>query len=200
MSNPMPDMPAGQPSRPDLSPRINSGALSRPDRDLTLSAPILGLRQLHYYLELLSTGYRQAIQPDASFRSLRAERIALGIDLPELDTVPLWASKRPDGSVSIPFVEFILDQTCRILDAIGRGADAGTAAERDALLEARHEIGSILANATPNGEMPPALPRLRDVYLPPEVLGRLCGPGGLTDAIMERCTEIVIAKAGVQKN
>jgi len=196
MNNPTTGIPAGQPDRPGAPPGLESGAMARQGRGAVLSAPILGLRQLHYYLELLSAGHRQAVHPDASFRSLRAERIALGIDLPELDTVPLWASKRADGSVSIPFVEFILDQTCRSLDAIGRSAEGVPEADRDALIAARVEIGAILADATPDGETPPALPRLGDVYMPGEVLDRLCGPGGLAEGILQCCAAIVLRAVG----
>ncbi|HEU4402098.1 MAG TPA: hypothetical protein VFT43_08330, partial [Candidatus Polarisedimenticolia bacterium] len=75
-----------------------------------LSPAVIHLRRLYYYLELLAAGYRHALKPEPLVRSLRAERIALGIDLPELDTVPLWSVRRQDGSMSIPFIEFILGQ------------------------------------------------------------------------------------------
>src|SRR2546428_4144244 len=83
----------------------------------------LQVRRLRYFMDLLETGYRHALLPDPLPLSLRAERVALGIDVPELDTVPLWSVKRSDGAVAIPFVEFIVTQICRSLG--GTADEAG---------------------------------------------------------------------------
>src|SRR3989441_7793524 len=68
------------------------------ERSRAAHSPLeLHVRRLRYFMDLLETGYRHALQPDPLPLSLRAERIALGIDVPELDTVPLWSVKRADG-------------------------------------------------------------------------------------------------------
>jgi len=67
------------------------------------------------------SGARQALRPHVEPRSLRAERIALGIDLPELDAAPLWSTRRADGKISIPFVEYLLGQIWVSLESFCAG-------------------------------------------------------------------------------
>jgi hypothetical protein len=143
------------------------------------------VRRLRYYIDLLQTGYRHALRPDPLPRSLRAERIALGIDLPELDTVPLWSGRRDDGAVSLPFIEFILGQVGETLEALARSV-MDDPSVCDALLEGRRELLAVQETIDPAGGTSPALPQLRDLYLGPEIVGRLCGPEGL----LERHREI----------
>ncbi len=196
MNQPSPGLPADSPIPNGVPRGIGPGDLPRREKEGVLSAPILRHRRLHYFLDLLSAGYRQALQPDASFRSLRGERIALGIDIPELDTVPLWAARRADGSISIPFIEFILGQISQNLDEICGAPGLGSSPSLRSLSELRFAIGSILKEAAPEGEADSSLPRLKDVYLPASVFDRLCGAGGFTEQIFQQCTMILTEMAG----
>ena len=151
----------------------------------------LSMRRMRYYRDLLAAGYRHALSPDPQSRSLRAERIALGIDLPELDTVPLWSARRADGMISIPFVEFLLAQICQALDEMR--ADPGLAsheAEED-LAAARRALAAVLSRSSAGSEPAPSLPRLSDVYLSQGVLEQLCRDSGLLDQIVRRCEAVL---------
>ena len=142
------------------------------------------VRRIRYYCSLLITGYHHALSPDPQSRSLRTERIALGIDLPELDTVPLWSTRREDGTVSIPFIEFILARICEGLDGLCAHPLLSARQAAAELTRARRGLGMILRETTPEGEAP-ALPRLGDIYISEELLKELCGPEGLLLSLLK---------------
>jgi len=158
----------------------------------------LQVRRLRYFIGLLETGYRQAQRPDPLPRSLRAERIALGIDVPELDAVPLWSTTRADGAVAIPFVEFIIVQICRTLERIADDAgSAGSLAVEDLIL-ARGTLRRVLEIASPGlATRAPDLPRLGDIFLPRELIEEVCGPMGLL-SVIARESETLLAIESVR--
>jgi hypothetical protein len=152
------------------------------------------VRRLRYYVELVQTGYRHALRPDPLPHSLRAERIALGIDLPELDTVPLWSARREDGAVSVPFIEFILGQIAETIEALARSA-AGDPRACDALRAARRELLEAQEMIEPASGPRAALPRLRDLYLQEGIMSGLCGPEGILERQRELCEALLMAQA-----
>jgi hypothetical protein len=152
-------------------------------REAILSPADLQLRSLRYFLDLLDAGYRHALAPDPLTRSLRAERIALGIDLPELDTVPLWAMRRDDGSVSIPFIEFILGQIGQTVEALCSDPAYALTPEAEDLAGERRALGRVLERIVPAGDPVPSLPRLRDLFAPESLLEELCGTGGILERV-----------------
>lgn len=157
------------------------------------------LRRLRFYVDLLDTGYHQALRPDPLSRCLRAERIALGIDLPELDVVPLWSVRGRDGSVSVPFVEFILAQIAEALDALSIEASASDP-QAAAEISATSEAVVATMRATRSGGMPlQTLPRLHDVYLPSSTLEALCGRDGRLAATVQLCERsLLLEGAGIE--
>ena len=160
------------------------------------SALELHVRRLHYFMDLLETGYRHALQPDPLPRSLRAERIALGIDVPELDTVPLWSVKRADGAVAIPFVEFIVAQISRTLEAIADAAGLSGSATGEDLVLARANWRRVLEQASPgSATAAPDLPRLGDIFLSRELLEGVCGPKGLLGTIAAQCEALLAVES-----
>ncbi|HXH29115.1 MAG TPA: hypothetical protein VNL37_08730 [Candidatus Polarisedimenticolia bacterium] len=165
-----------------------------PERDL-LSRKALRFRRLRYFHSLLEAGYRSALRPDPLPRSLRPERIALGIDLPELDTVPLWAARRDDGTISIPFVEYILGQIGGLLADFER--ELGPMPVRDAaeLVENRRKLCRVLVTLDPGGESARELPRLSDLFLSEATLRDLCGPAGLMERIVTQCEDLLAVEA-----
>lgn len=146
----------------------------------------VALRKMHYYRDLLELGYRHAVHPDDDPDTLRTRRLALGINLPELDLVPLWSRRAPDGcSVSIPFIDFLLAQ---FVDSLER--------YRRDLREARRARAMLWGNPTSSGTSqgvgaddaaPASLPILEDRFLPEAMLVRLCGPDGVLTRILRRC-------------
>jgi hypothetical protein len=167
------------------------------ERTRTAHSPLeLHVRRLHYFMDLLETGYRHALQPDPLPRSLRAERIALGVDVPELDTVPLWSVKRGDGAVAIPFVEFIVAEVCKILAAIADEAGLSGGAVGDDLLLSRAALRRVLEQASPgSATAAPNLPRLGDLFLPRELLEEICGPKGLLETIARQCEALLAGES-----
>jgi len=156
----------------------------------------LHVHRQRYFMDLLESGYRYALLPDPLPLSLRAERIALGIDLPELDTVPLWSVKRADGAVAIPFVEFIVDQICRTLEAIEDGGGLAGSAVGEDLVLARGALRRVLEQASLGSTTAaPELPRLGDLFLSRELLEELCGPNGLLGAIAGQCEALLAVES-----
>ena len=164
------------------------------ERASTVHSPLeLHVRRLHYFMDLLETGFRHALQPDPLPRSLRAERIALGVDLPELDTVPLWSVKRADGAVAVPFVEFIVAEISKTLQTIAEEAGLAGSAEGDDLVLARTGLRRVLEQASPgSATASPDLPRLGDIFLSRTLLDEVCGPGGILKTVARQC-EMLLA-------
>jgi len=126
-------------------------------------------------------------------RSLRAERIALGIDLPELDTVPLWSIRGSDRTVSIPFIEFILGQIREALDRIRAQADAPRSGVSRETIAGLGALIRLLDETELVGAATPPLPRLADTFVPEELLDRLCGPDGLLAGTVRQCEALLDA-------
>jgi len=163
---------------------------SRKGRAVLTPARLM-LPRMRYYVELLTAGYRQAVRPEALPRCLRAERIALGIDLPELDAGPLWAACGPDLTVSIPFADFVLG---RIHHILGRFVECLPSADREVgsdLWKGCLEYRRILEGLKIEDAGPDNLPRLEDCRLPQPSIDRLCGPGGLLFSILEDCERVL---------
>lgn len=163
----------------------------RPWRPLTPAA--MHLRNLRYFHELLGIGYRCALHPDPFPRSLRGERIALGIDLAELDTIPLWSNRRSDGAVAIPMAGFILERFCHCVDAFCAALEVEEPVEPESLHEAREALRTELTSILPcdEDEKEANLARLADTYIPDDRLQRLCGQGGLLERILAACESLL---------
>ncbi len=170
-----------------------AGALLGERRDGVLPPIALEIRRLHYFVDLLGAGYGHALRPDPMVRSLRAERIALGIDLPELDTVPLWSIRGSDGTVSIPFIEFILGQIREALDRIRAQADAPRSSVSRETIAGLGALIRLLDETELVGAATPSLPRLADTFVPEELLDRLCGPDGLLAGMVRQCEALLDA-------
>jgi hypothetical protein len=157
----------------------------------------LHVRRLRYFIGLLQTGYRQALRPDPLPRSLRAERIALGIDVPELDAVPLWSTTRTDGAVAIPFVEFIITQIDLTLERIADDSGPAGSLAVDDLILVRGTLRRVLQMASPGlATRALDLPRLGDIFLPRGVIEEVCGPRGLL-SVIARESETLLAVGSV---
>jgi len=170
---------------------IGSTALS-PDRQFAVhSSAEQHLRRVRYFADLMETGYRHALQPDPFPRSLRTERIALGIDLPELDTVPLWSARRSDGAVSIAFVEFIVEEICKTLEALFSEMGPLDPAAAERLMEDCRALRRVQESASAGGGRAPSLPRLGDIFLSQGLLEEVCGQEGLLAVMVRRCEEFV---------
>ena len=91
--------------------------------------------RMRYFRDLLRAGRGAALRPGSGGETLRRDRIALRIPLPELDAVPLWSVRRADGMISIPFIEYIIGQMLASAQRIGRAA--GLEEGEDALVEVR---------------------------------------------------------------
>jgi hypothetical protein len=165
------------------------------------SAAEMHFHRLRYFVELLAAGYRQALRPDPMPRSLRGERIALGIDLPELDTVPLWSMQRDDGSVAIPCVEFILDEARRNLEMLSRLLAWSEGRDQEFVTGCRLALKRALLEVR-GGEPagPSADPQLEDVYLPGSLLDELCSAGGMLEQAVRRCEAAVATEASVVRH
>jgi hypothetical protein len=154
--------------------------------DLDVAAAAVQLRRLRYFRDLLVSGFESTIWPDRSGRTLRRERLALGIDLPELDAVAVWSVRCGDGTLAIPFIDYILEQA---LDAAGHFApwDEGRGLGRG--LE---RLERALVYVAPAGAPPAALPRLEEVHVPESLVAGLCGVGGALDHLVAACELITL--------
>jgi hypothetical protein len=141
------------------------------------------LERMRYFRNLLRSGRRAALQPGSEGETLRGDRIALRIPLPELDAVPLWSVRRADGMISIPFIEYILGQVLASALRIGRAA--GREEGEDALVEVRSLRRSLL-QVNSGGPEALLLPRLIDVYLPAVLVERICGADGILERVVTR--------------
>ena len=180
-SNRVPAPPAAR--RDD--PFQRDSALPWGQSDARLARSGLALRRLRYFHDLLTFAFTVSQSADLPSGTLRTERIALAIDRPELDAVALWTTRRDDGAVAIPFVEYLLGQFIGALETfLADLADPGAAAEV-ASLSAALEIALMEANR--RGEQALKVPQLGDSFLPAPLLERLCGREGLLERTVKRC-------------
>jgi hypothetical protein len=142
----------------------------------------LEIRKIRYFRDLLAEGYRSALEPGRDPLLLRSERVALGIDRPELDAVPYWSSRRDDGMVSIPFIEYVLGQIRDILD--GMVLHAGPSVRREQVAGPRAALTRALREANRGGPGALAAPRLGDAFLPGAFVAGLCDRGALLDQVL----------------
>jgi hypothetical protein len=195
MLNPIQDNDLRPHSRRSGTPGFPIGGRYEERKEEIHSISELQLRRLRYFVDLLAAGYRQVQSPEPLSPSLRGERIAIGIDLPELDTVPLWSARRGDGTVSIPFIEFLVGQIGQILDGLcGERADAPTP-EEERLLARRRALKRFLEDSGLVADGIPLLPRLNDTFLPEEMVRQLCGAGGLLEEIGQQIDSILTREA-----
>ncbi len=154
-----------------------------------LEVAVEALSRMRYFHDLLEQGYRHALQPGEDPDTLRTRRVALGISLPELDLVPLWSRRAQDGTFSIPFIDFLLDQFLESLERFRRS-----------LREAPRARAMLRENPTSSGTnqwaraghaAPTSLPILEDRFLSEAMLARLCGPRGVLDRILRRCEDTI---------
>jgi len=164
--------------------RRTAPAAAGPD----LAAAAIQLRRLRYYRDLLLSGFESTIWPDRSGRTLRRERLALGIDLPELDAVAIWSVRCGDGTLAIPFIDYIL--------ARAREAAAHFALwDLDGTLRGGIEALDRAMAMTVTPAAPATLPRLEEVHVPEDAVAGLCGSGGILDRLVEACETLTLAAA-----
>lgn len=190
-SNQAPAPPAARREEPA---RRESQALQDGDApwgqfDARLARAGLALRRLRYFHDLLTFAFTASQSADLPSGTLRSERIALAIDRPELDAVALWTTRRDDGAVAIPFVEYLLGQFIGALESfLADLGEPGAAAEVGSL-SAALEIA--LKEANRRGEQALNVPQLGDSFLPGPLLERLCGREGLLDRTVRRCQDLL---------
>ena len=143
------------------------------------------LERMRYFRDLLQLGYRHALKPEEETGTLRAQRVSLGIPLPELDLVPLWSCRTPDGKLSIPFIDFLLTQFLESLERFRR--DLREARRARAMLRGNPKSSGMRGEARAVEPAPASLPALEDRYLPEAMLARLCGTNGVLSRILRRC-------------
>ena len=164
---------------------------------LDMGTAMVTLRHLHFYRDLLRLGFEGTIWPDRGSRTLRSERLALGIDLPELDLVAAWAARCGDGRVAIPFIEYLLarvrETAMRFLPLDEKRSIASQVALLDEALAAiTRDAAGAAAGCTPAEA--DGLPRLREVLLDETDAVRLCGVGGVVDRLVTGCEERLLAR------
>ena len=170
------------------------------DLRIPLHSPAeVNLRRLRYFIDLLETGFRHALRPDPQASSLRAERIALGIDSAELDSVPLWSACRRDGTVSIPFIEFIANEIDRSIEVFAENIKSEAPSAVGELRSRARALHLLLEKAGLRMNEVPVLPRLGDVFLSRDVLSEICGPPGVLQPIVRQCEETLMAGATAQE-
>lgn len=157
--------------------------------DARMARTGLALRRLRYFHALLTDGFTASQSAELPSGTMRSERIALAIDRPELDAVSLWATRRDDGAVAIPFIEYLLGQFIGSLDSfLADLADPGAAAEVATLATA---LELALKEANRRGVQALAVPQLGDSFLPGPLLERICGREGLLDRTVQRCEDLL---------
>lgn len=174
---------------------------------LETGAAMVALRRLHFYRDLLRLGFEGTIWPDRASRTLRSERLALGIDLPELDLVALWATRCGDGRVAIPFIEYLLakarETAARFLPVDQGREIAGHLDRLDAAIAGVSPGGVAPAGpgsdavSTSTGARPDSLPRLGEVFILETDAVLLCGQGGIVDRLLQACEERILATSGL---
>jgi len=169
---------------------------ARRTRVRTLSLAELSFRRMRYFIDLVLEGEHSALQSDLLSRSLRAERIALGIDVPELDAVPLCSCRQPDGTISIPFIQFIVGQIAQCADAFFTSIESASQPRSDAAQTHRRALQTLLHEIDPGRTSPASPPRLTDVRLQPAILDRLCGAQGLLKTLQGQCEALLAVGPG----
>ncbi len=149
----------------------------------------IDLSPLRYLRDLLALGVKRARDPRLPLETLRTQRIGAGIDLAELDTVPLWASQRVDGSIALPFLELVLDEVLtradRVLQTCAQLTHGSGAAARITALEIAALRRQIVESARIDPESAHSFP-----YLPLEEVARVCAHGGAVTRLVEQCQQI----------
>lgn len=145
----------------------------------------IDLAPMRYLRDLLRLGVKHAIDPRLTVDTLRTQRLAAGVDLPELDTVPIWACCEATGRVGIPFLDLVLDEvlsraevvfdTCAHLTR-ERGAQARLTAREIAVLRARL--------VSREGTDPSPVGPIR--FLPVEDVERVCGRAGSVARLLDQ--------------
>ncbi|MBK7977634.1 MAG: hypothetical protein IPK07_31735 [Deltaproteobacteria bacterium] len=145
----------------------------------------IDLAPMRYLRDLLRLGVKHALDPRLSVDTLRTQRLTAGVDLPELDTVPVWACCEANGRVGIPFLDLVLDEvlaraevvfdTCAHLTR-ERGAQARVTAREIAVLRAR-----LVAR---DGTDPSPVGPIR--FLPLEDVERVCGRAGSVARLLDQ--------------
>jgi len=182
-----------QQARVEAVPRIHAPLSGRPGLAAlpgAAQAPAidfhLEVRRLRFYVDLLSAGYRRVLDPGAEPGCLRAERLALGIDVPVLDVVPLWASRRDDGAISIPFIDYLLAEVRRILGASFGAPEAPSGVSPDVVRGACALLDWMLDHIGSTDE-DRRTPRLEDRYIPENLSRLMCGAPSLLDPVVSHC-------------
>lgn len=136
----------------------------------------IDLLPLRYLRDLLAVGLKRALDSSQPIDPLRAQRLAARIELPELDTIPVWACREGDGMVAIPFLALALDEVLsraeRVFDSCApltrdRGETARLAGRE--IFALRNELRYRDRESTPTGPL---------VHVPTEWVERVCGPHG----------------------
>ncbi len=139
------------------------------------------LRCLRYFSALLTGAYQAAREGGVHQDTLRATRMDLGINIPELDVVMIWSTHPREGSVSIPFADFILGQILTAFEGFSSTLSEKGMADR--ALEYRRALSEALKEVTGGLDTTASLPRLTDQVLPEPVLAALCADGGLLERV-----------------
>lgn len=140
------------------------------------------LRRLRYFCALLSGAYRAAHEGGLHQDTLRASRLDLNIDIPELDVVTIWSTRPGDGSISIPYADFILAQILTAFEECSSNlTEKGTANQA---LEYKSALSEALKEISGGVDAKVCLPRLIDQSASVVVLTALCSDDGLLDRIL----------------
>lgn len=132
--------------------------------------PPIGVARIGFFRDLLARALAHARGDRDGAETLRRERLELGIDRPELDTVPLWASRRWDGRVEIPWLGSVASELSLALDALR--PEAGSEAARRV-----EQVRSVLRSW--EGAAADARDGVDVVAVPERLLVELSGPQGL---------------------
>ncbi|MFN7955990.1 MAG: hypothetical protein U0610_30025 [bacterium] len=149
----------------------------------------IDLGPLRYLRDLLSLGVKRALDPRLPLETLRTQRISAGIELAELDTVPLWATQREDAAVAIPFLDLVLDEVLaradRVLDTCAHLTHTAGAPARMTALEIaalRKRVAGAACLPADNAHPFP--------YLPLAEVEKVCAHGGAVARLVEECQQI----------
>lgn len=142
--------------------------------------------RMEYFRKLLQAACGAPLDSSHEPQSLRADRLSVGVDFPELDTVPHWTEVTDDGRISIPFLEFILTGIDAELCCFSRHPELG-AEDLKKIQRVHTSLSGILREVTPAGEPSDGLPRLREVFVDPNKLIPVCEENGLLHQAIAAC-------------